>query len=183
MTPVEEAYLESIKEMWNTEKYFEARLDDSYNVEWWYRNGVSEPKYFGVQYQKESSDGTSEDAIFYPDYIAKFTDGTIGIFDTKSGDTIKPNKTMGGSVDQKANSLQYFFRNYNQIADECATLKIDVTAATGLWGGIVKVLSKDSFQIQADAITQLMAKKLLNCETVDVPSVGYSATHWKTLDF
>jgi len=65
---------------------FEAALEKSPNVTWWYRNGESEPKYFSVKYQMaDQRTGFVEDHGFYPDYIVQFGDGRIGIFDTKSG--------------------------------------------------------------------------------------------------
>jgi type III restriction enzyme len=66
------------------EKEFIKSLEDSKNVKWWFKNGDSESKYFAV----ERPDGNA----FYPDFIVQFKDGTLGIYDTKSGFTAKDAK-------------------------------------------------------------------------------------------
>lgn len=171
------------KNMWGTEADFERAIDTSDKVEWWYRNGTSEPKYFGVPYLKMTKSGIEEEAIFYPDYIVKFTDGTYGIFDTKSGDTTKPGTTMGGSVDEKANGLQGFLQEYNEIVklytDEFG---IKTTKMKGIWGGIINVGPNGRFELQADAITQDMAKKMLDGKKVELPEFNYDPNEWNWLD-
>lgn len=59
-------------------------LNKSDKVKWWFKNGETEIKYFAVL----RTDGYT----FYPDFIIQFKDGTIGIFDTKSGMTAKDAK-------------------------------------------------------------------------------------------
>lgn len=63
-----------------TEKDFEGLIDGYENVVWWYKNGEKMKKYFAVVYIDEFC----VERAFYPDYIIKFTDGNIGIYDTKS---------------------------------------------------------------------------------------------------
>ena len=63
------------------EKQFIELLETSKNVKWWFKNGEYEVKYFAVL----RTDGDS----FYPDWIVKFKDGRLGIFDTKLGATAK----------------------------------------------------------------------------------------------
>jgi len=93
------------------EQLFMETLDNSKNVEWWFKNGESEIKYFAVPYQDENKIEKS----FYVDFIIKFKDGTIGLFDTKSGITAK-------DAGPKAEGLQkYINSNKNKK----------------LWGGIV----------------------------------------------
>lgn len=70
---------------WETEKSFIEFLDKSKQVEWWFKNGERDGTFFAVPYQDESK----EDQSFYVDFIVKFTDGKIGLFDTKSGWTAK----------------------------------------------------------------------------------------------
>ena len=65
----------------NPEKQFVELLGTSKNVKWWFKNGEYEVKYFAVL----RTDGDS----FYPDWIVKFKDGRLGIFDTKLGATAK----------------------------------------------------------------------------------------------
>ena len=69
------------------EKEFINLLEESENVEWWYKNGESESMYFAVPYKKDG-----EDAPFYVDFIVRYKDGTIGLYDTKSGITIRDSK-------------------------------------------------------------------------------------------
>lgn len=64
------------------EKDFIDYLEQSKKVVWWYKNGESEKKYFGVIYQ----DKTGKHG-FYVDFIFKLENGQIGLFDTKSGRT------------------------------------------------------------------------------------------------
>ena len=70
---------------WETEKLFIEFLDGSKQVEWWFKNGERDATFFAVIHQDE----TNEDQPFYVDFIVKFTDGRIGLFDTKSGWTAK----------------------------------------------------------------------------------------------
>ena len=65
------------------ERKFIDKLDKSDNVKWWYKNGQNEIKYFAIPYVDEFGLEWS----FYIDFIIRFKDGTIGIFDTKSGNT------------------------------------------------------------------------------------------------
>lgn len=57
-------------------KYIEAAK----KVKWWFKNGKSDATYFAVPY---SENGTNK--AFYVDFIIMFTDGKIGLFDTKGG--------------------------------------------------------------------------------------------------
>lgn len=177
-------YYRPIENRWKTEERFESLLDSSSNVEWWYRNGTSEPKYFGVPYYKDDDKGM-EKSIFYPDYIVRFMDGTLGIFDTKSGDTAKPGTVMGGSVDEKANGLQMFFRDYTEIVklyrNGKSGQKYDVTEMSGLWGGIVNMAADGHFELQGDAITQEMAYAQLHGKEVELPEVNYDPSNWNRL--
>ena len=76
-----------------TEKAFIKLLDNSDKVEWWYNNGVNQKRYLAIEYHKDDDTGHSKSASFYPDFIVRFTDGTIGIYDTKSGLTTKDEDT------------------------------------------------------------------------------------------
>ena len=71
------------KEMSNPEKNFIERLSTSDKVKWWYKNGESEKKYFSIPYIDENG----KEMGFYVDFIIQFNDGSIGLFDTKSGRT------------------------------------------------------------------------------------------------
>ena len=67
------------------EQLFIELLDNSKKVDWWFKNGESEIKYFAIPYTDENG----IERAFYVDFIIKFKDGTVGLFDTKSGMTAK----------------------------------------------------------------------------------------------
>lgn len=66
------------------EEIFMALLDSSDKVEWWYKNREGEKKYFAIPYMENSKEWA-----FYVDFIVKYKDGSVGLFDTKSGMTAK----------------------------------------------------------------------------------------------
>lgn len=61
------------------EKRFENFLEDhGEKLDWWYKNGENKKEYFGVVYELPDGEHT-----FYPDYIVKFKNGRVGIYETK----------------------------------------------------------------------------------------------------
>ncbi|MFA7285963.1 MAG: DEAD/DEAH box helicase family protein [Candidatus Paceibacterota bacterium] len=62
----------------NPEKEFEKYLESLVDVNWWYKNGEMRRDYFGIKYEFQNEVHT-----FYPDYVVEFSDGRIGIFETK----------------------------------------------------------------------------------------------------
>jgi len=60
------------------EQEFEKYLESLLSVNWWYKNGEMRRDYFGIKYEYKNEVHT-----FYPDYIVEFSDGRIGIFETK----------------------------------------------------------------------------------------------------
>lgn len=88
---------------WETEKSFIEFLDNSKKVEWWFKNGERDGTYFAVPYQDEAN----EEQSFYVDFIVKFTDGRIGLFDTKSGWTAKDAGT-------RSDGLQKYIKEQNK---------------------------------------------------------------------
>ncbi|MEM3074854.1 MAG: hypothetical protein QW727_02855 [Candidatus Pacearchaeota archaeon] len=83
------------------EEIFMALLDSSDKVEWWYKNREGEKKYFAIPYIENGKEWA-----FYVDFIVKFKDGRIGLFDTKSGITAKDAKA-------KAEALQKYIKEQN----------------------------------------------------------------------
>ncbi len=74
----EPCYLNSDRS--NPEREFETFLEsNSKQIEWWWKNGEDNIKYFGVKY--EFPKGSAH--TFYPDYLVRFDDGRLGIFETK----------------------------------------------------------------------------------------------------
>jgi type III restriction enzyme len=59
--------------------YLEQKKD---KLDWWFKNGDSGKEFYCLKYFNTAK---KEEALFYPDWILKFKDGRIGIFDTKSG--------------------------------------------------------------------------------------------------
>jgi type III restriction enzyme len=53
------------------------------HIEWWFKQGRGQ-EYFAIKYFNTTD---KEYSLFYPDWIIKFKNGRIGIFDTKSGRT------------------------------------------------------------------------------------------------
>lgn len=111
------------------EMAFEQLLENCDTVLWWYRNGVNEPKYFAVMYEFPNTDtNLSETRGFYPDYIVKFTDGRIGIFDTKSGIHATSKET-----DAKLNALHKYITEHNKL---------------NLFGGIIDVRDNNAMYLK-----------------------------------
>ncbi|MGO9613844.1 MAG: DEAD/DEAH box helicase [Dissulfurispiraceae bacterium] len=104
------------------EKDFASYLDSKNDeIEWWFKNGSRDGTFFAIPYVENN-----QNEAFYVDWIVKFRDGRIGLFDTKEGITAqvaKPkaeglakyikqeNKNgknlFGGTVIRKDNSWRY----------------------------------------------------------------------------
>jgi len=89
-----------------TEQYFESLIDKSDKIDWWYKNGEKMLQYFGIPYFtfNEETD-IQTPASFYPDYIIRYNDGSVGIYDTKSGSTVTLNDTK-----LKSDALQKYIK-------------------------------------------------------------------------
>ena len=84
------------------EEVFMSLLDSSNNVVWWYKNREGEKKYFAVPYMKDGKEWA-----FYVDFIVKFKNGLVGLFDSKSGTTAK-------DAGLKAEALQAYIKEQNK---------------------------------------------------------------------
>ena len=62
------------------EKTFEKILDSDSKVEWWFKNGINKIEYLGLKYEYPQN----KIKTFYPDYLVKYIDGTIAVYETKS---------------------------------------------------------------------------------------------------
>lgn len=82
------------------EKDFIDMLIASKQVGWWYRNGSNKETYLGIPYYSEL---TKRDDTFYPDFLVKYSDGSLGIYDTKKGITVQTDDTA-----EKSDALQEF---------------------------------------------------------------------------
>jgi len=94
------------------EKQFIELLEKSDKVKWWFKNGENEIKYFAILYKDENG----FERAFYVDFIIQFKDGSIGLFDTKSGITAK-------DAGPRAEGLQKYIEEQNKKGKK-------------LWGGI-----------------------------------------------
>lgn len=84
--------LDSQQETWFIEDF----LETSEIVEFWYNNGKSTKEFFAVPWEDEYGERRS----FYPDFIVHFTNGIIGIFDTKSGFTLKDGRLKAKGLEK-----------------------------------------------------------------------------------
>lgn len=77
---------------WKSETAFISLLDKSDSVEWWFQNGERDASFFAVPYFEGG-----EEKPFYVDFVVLFKTGILGLFDTKSGQTIETarNKSDG----------------------------------------------------------------------------------------
>jgi len=106
--PYEQTYLR--KDRSEPEKYFEQLLEDSDSVDWWYKNGERQQQYFAVSYQTLDEETKLTKMLnFYPDYIVRYTDGSVGIYDTKAGRTVTEQPTH-----DKSDALQAYITEQNE---------------------------------------------------------------------
>lgn len=90
------------------EQQFEALLERPESpVAWWYKNGDRGETYFAIPYVDPE---TGLEASFYPDYIVRFTDGSIGIYDPKDGATRSAPETF-----VKSDALQAYIRAHKTL--------------------------------------------------------------------
>ncbi|MDC0447558.1 DEAD/DEAH box helicase family protein [Pelagibacteraceae bacterium] len=115
------------------ENKFMQYIDKSSKVDWWYKNGVNDSKYFGIKYNDKDNL-----KIFYLDFIIKFKNKKLGFFDTKSGFTLslskkkllalknyvsKSKKFYGGLISntKEDNSGRWIINEGNQNLDDKKT--------------------------------------------------------------
>jgi len=87
-------------------KYLEAKED---KLDWWFKNGDSGKEFYSLKYYNTAK---KEEALFYPDWILKFKDGRIGIFDTKSGQTAQNPEGRAEGLANKLKELNANGGNY-----------------------------------------------------------------------
>ena len=79
-------------------------------IEWWFKNGDYGKEYFAIKYLNPVENAFR---LFYPDWIIRFKDGRIGIFDTKAGNTALPNGE--GNTRAKA---KYLYLKLKELGDK-----------------------------------------------------------------
>lgn len=77
-------------------------------IEWWYKNGDYGSEHFSIPYY--IGENQNLEKTFYPDWIVKFKNGVIGIFDTKSAMTAD-----AGDTAYKAEALQRWIERQKKI--------------------------------------------------------------------
>lgn len=107
-----------------TELKFAKFLDTWEKVDWWMKNGDSGKDLFSIRYMSRQD---SQQHLFYPDWIVRYKDGTIGIYDTKGGITATSPDTH-----DKANELQQRILQWNSIGRRKYVGGI-VVETNGLW--------------------------------------------------
>ena len=112
-------------------QYLESKKDE---IEWWFKNGDQGEQFFAVPYTEEG-----EEKLFYVDWMVKYRNGKVGLFDTKSG--IYADKAKG-----KAEGLANYIREQNLKGKQ-------------LWGGIV---------IQKDRSWRVNEKKIYSYREGDL---------------
>lgn len=81
-------------------------IDDKVtHVDWWFKQGVGQ-EFFAVKYSNTAS---GKESLFYPDWIIRFKNGRVGVFDTKSGLTAIDTQ---GRAEALAARLGEFGRNF-----------------------------------------------------------------------
>lgn len=105
------------KDRSNPERNFEKFLENfGEKLDWWYKNEDSGKDAFSILYEYKGNTHT-----FHPDYIVRFQNGLIGIYETKGlSDQEADTKTKA-----KAEALQYYLDKMNE-------------KGIGLDGGIVR---------------------------------------------
>lgn len=82
-------------------------LEESKNIEWWYKNGDSWREFFAIKYYDNFK---LTDSLFYPDWIAKLKDWRILIVDTKDWNTATSNDTK-----DKSEALYKWIKNHDKL--------------------------------------------------------------------
>jgi type III restriction enzyme len=82
--------LKTYKGKENELKFVEYIDSKTKHIDWWFKNGNQGKDYFAVKY---SNTIDAKEELFYPDWIVRFKNGTIGIFDTKQGQTATDQET------------------------------------------------------------------------------------------
>jgi type III restriction enzyme len=88
---------------WKTEEAFIEFLEKSDQIEWWFKNGDRDATFFAVSYIENG-----EQKPFYVDFIVRLKNGSLGLFDTKSGNTIKDAR-------EKSDGLQDYLKKHKEI--------------------------------------------------------------------
>ncbi|MEW6557270.1 MAG: DEAD/DEAH box helicase family protein [Elusimicrobiota bacterium] len=109
---------------WKNEKAFIEYLEKSDKIEWWFKNGDRDFTFLAVPYTENEIQKP-----FYNDFIVKFKDGKIGLFDTKGELTLKSGKT-------KIDGLYKYIQSENRKGKKLfggVVINTDSRNYTGRW--------------------------------------------------
>lgn len=90
----------------DNETAFIGFLENLPAVEWWFKQNDEGKDFYSLKYFNTTE---KRERLFYPDWIVKFVDGRIGIFDTKSGFT-------AANPEGRAEALAKKIRDLNALA-------------------------------------------------------------------
>lgn len=111
----------------DTEFTFIQKLEtpESRNViEWWHKNGGQGSEHFSICYKNKNG----ENALFYVDFVIRFKNGTIGLFDTKT-------EGSDPEMENKHNALIEYLADQNKQGGLFGKLigSIVVPTKEGVW--------------------------------------------------
>lgn len=126
-----------VKYLSGLEKSFTNLLDKSEKVEWWFKNGDRDATFFAVPYDDNKTS-------FYVDFIVKFKDGKIGLFD--------PHSPFLADFGLKSDGLQKYIKDEKKKGKKLfggIVANTDDRAYNGRWvyfTGNSKEFKKDEFR-------------------------------------
>ena len=98
-------------------------LENISAVEWWFKQNDDGKDFYALKYFNTTE---NRERLFYPDWIVKFTDERIGIFDTKSGFT-------AANPEGRAEALSKKLRELNALAGKEKFVGGLCVRENGLW--------------------------------------------------
>lgn len=118
----------------NEERFIEY-IDASARIKWWFKNGDVGKDCFALRYFNTRE---QEDKLFYPDWIMRFSNGKIGIFDTKAGMTLNTEgRASGLAIKLKELGKNYIggiVRYANGVFEYCSSFEYDdITPTNNQW--------------------------------------------------
>lgn len=117
-----------------TELSFIRFLEQSSNVEWWFKNGERDATFFAIPYTENG-----EAKPFYVDFVVKLNSGDIGLLDTKRGQTVKT------SVEKSDGLQQYISKNKGTFGGIIDNTKEDFSGRWMVYKGSSEDLHADDF--------------------------------------
>ena len=141
---LEKCYIEKDYSGKQNEKAFIDFIDNNKEVYWWFKNGDHGKDYFALKYFN-TTDKASR--LFYPDWIVRFHDGRIGIFDTKTGRTLNTEgRAKGLAIKLEELGGKYIggiVRFANGVFDCCNSVDYnDTSPQDNKWVSLVDLINK-----------------------------------------